>query len=219
MNCADWFPTAQSTKTERTNEAPTVKQATKLVFARPMNRPSTPQRKAPASGRATITQRRLARFSGAGYGSMKGLRTSASIGRSEPHGPDVVDVHRAAAPEHGDDHRQSDGGLGGRDGDDEERRQVTHVHARIAGEGEEGEVGGVEHHLDAHEDHQRVAADQDAEHAQAEEQGGQEEVVLQRDAVHGLPPCQTRDLATTTAPTMATRRSSDTASNGASHWV
>ena len=41
---------------------------------------------------------------------------------------------------------------------------------RVAREGEEGEVGGVEHQLDAHEDHQRVAAHQHAEHAQAEEQ-------------------------------------------------
>ena len=78
------------------------------------------------------------------------------------------------------------------------------AHAR---EGEEGEVGGVEHQLDAHEDHQRVAADQHAEHAQAEEQRGEEQVVLEWGPLATDAPFQMRDLATTTAPTMATSRS------------
>ena len=44
----------------------------------------------------------------------------------------------------------------------------SHV-AALAREGEEGQVRRVEHQLDAHEHHQRVAAHQHAEHAQAEE--------------------------------------------------
>src|SRR5215471_13144006 len=112
MYCVDWEPTAKTARQERRNEPATVAQATKLVFARPMNLPSRPQMAAPASGRATITQRRSAMPDvGQGYGSVKGLRTSASMGRSEPHGPDVVHVDGAATAEDGDDDRQPDGGL------------------------------------------------------------------------------------------------------------
>src|SRR5262249_25025808 len=142
----DWEPTAKTARHESRNEPATVAQARKLVFARPMNLPSRPQMTAPASGRATITQSRSAMpAAGQGYGSVKGLRNSASMCRSEPHGPDVVHVDGAATAEHGDDDRQPDGGLGRRHGDDEQRREVPQVHPRVAGEGEEGEVGGVEH--------------------------------------------------------------------------
>ena len=48
--------------------------------------------------------------------------------------------------------------------------------SRCAGEGDEGEVDGVEHQLDAHEHHQRVAPDQQADGADGEQHGGQHEV-------------------------------------------
>src|SRR5262249_314253 len=136
-------PTAKTAMHERRKEPPTVAQARKFTFARPMNLPRTPQKNAPTSGRAMITQSRSAIATG--FQGYEALRRSMS--RSEPHRPDVVDVHRPAAAEHGDDDRQADRRLGGRHRDHEERRQVPRVAARVASEGEEGEVRGVEHQL------------------------------------------------------------------------
>ena len=45
-----------------------------------------------------------------------------------------------------------------------------------SGEGHEGEVDGVEHQLDAHEHHQRVAPDQQADGADGEQDGAEHEV-------------------------------------------
>src|SRR5690606_15485682 len=42
-----------------------------------------------------------------------------------------------------------------------------------AGEGDQGQVGGVEHQLDAHEDHDRVAAGQDTDAADREHDRGE----------------------------------------------
>src|SRR5690242_20342698 len=94
VNCVVRDPTAQNAMAERTNEPPTVAQARKFTFARPMNLPRTPQRSAPTRGRAMITQSRSAIATGLqGYA---GLRSSLMSG-SEPHRPGVVDVHRPAA--------------------------------------------------------------------------------------------------------------------------
>ena len=42
--------------------------------------------------------------------------------------------------------------------------------SQLAREGDEGEVGGVQHQLDRHEDDQRVAPHQHADHADQEQQ-------------------------------------------------
>ena len=44
-------------------------------------------------------------------------------------------------------------------------------------EGHQGQVGGVQHQLDGHEDHERVAPDEHAEHAHGEEHGRERHVV------------------------------------------
>ena len=72
------------------------------------------------------------------------------------------------------------------DGDDEEGAQVPDVVSALARESQEREVGGVEHQLDAHEHHQRVAADQHAQHAEAEQRRGQDQIVRRGDGLnHG----------------------------------
>ena len=48
----------------------------------------------------------------------------------------------------------------------------------LASEGDEGEVDGVEHQLDAHEHHQDVAPDEHADRPDGEQGGGQGEVPL-----------------------------------------
>ena len=63
---------------------------------------------------------------------------------------------------------------------------------------DEGEVAGVEHQLDAHEDHDRVAPDQHAGGADGEQQGCQIEVV---DRIHLTPPLGRARVASRPAPT------------------
>src|SRR5690606_8197413 len=47
-----------------------------------------------------------------------------------------------------------------------------------AGEGDQGQVAGVEHELDAHEHDDGVASHEDTDGADAEQRGGEDEVVL-----------------------------------------
>src|SRR5438105_12027742 len=133
---------------------------------------------------------------------------------------ELVDVDGSAAAEDGDDDGQSDGGLGGGGGDDEEHRRVPGEeasHRRIrhqgkAREGKEGEIDGVEHQLDAHQDDDRVPPQDHAGGAEREQQRRQDEVVLGLvgvEEVHQIFP-----LATTTAATTATSNSSEVISNG-----
>src|ERR1019366_1571984 len=51
-------------------------------------------------------------------------------------------------------------------------------------EGHKGEVGGVQHELDAHEHHEHIAADEEPDRADGENQGGKCQIPGGRDA-HG----------------------------------
>ena len=76
-----------------------------------------------------------------------------------------------------DDHRQADAGLGGGDGDGEQRRQLAPqrlVAGQRAAEADEAEVDGVEHDLDAHEHEEEVAARQHHDQAEREQRRGQQ---------------------------------------------
>src|SRR3546814_8648035 len=72
----------------------------------------------------------------------------------------VVDRGRSPGPEDGHDDRASDHDLGGgHDHHEEGRHMPVEVAVRL-GEGDQGQVRGVEHQLHAHEDHDGVASDQ-----------------------------------------------------------
>src|SRR3954451_13926201 len=97
----------------------------------------------------------------------------------------VVDGGRTTGAEDGHDDGQSDDHLGGRDDHDEQRDHLAVQAAVDAGEGDEGEVGRVEHQLDAHEHDDRVATQQDRGRADGEEDRREVDVV---DEVHRCEP-------------------------------
>ena len=71
------------------------------------------------------------------------------------------------APEDGHDDPEADDDLGRGDDQHEEHDRLAADVVEHAGEGDEGQVDGVEHQLDAHEHHQHVAPDQQADGADA----------------------------------------------------
>src|SRR5215216_5203710 len=93
----------------------------------------------------------------------------------------VVHVERLAVAEDGDDDPEAHGGLGGRDRHHDEDEELPRHVAEVAGEGDEGQVHGVEHQLDAHEHLDGVALDDDADHADGEEHGREREIPGQGD--------------------------------------
>src|SRR5690606_30691073 len=88
---------------------------------------------------------------------------------------------RVAGTEQGHDDRQPHHDLRGGDDHREERDDLAVEVAVHAGEGDEREVAGVEHQLDAHEHHDRVAPDQHTSGADGEQQRRQVQVV---DGIH-----------------------------------
>src|SRR5262249_7090989 len=100
--------------------------------------------------------------------------------------------------------------------------------------GDEGEVHGVEHQLDAHQEDEQVPPEEEAHRARREEHAGDDQEVLEGDVGHEAPSwaagsaggvpwggrmtvgsgCLPR--ATATAPTTATRRRALESSNGTS---
>src|SRR5262249_29911736 len=128
-----------------------------------------------------------------------------------------------------------DGDLGGLGRDDEEGEHLTGVgrHRRaLAVEGDEREVHRVEHDLDAHQQDEDIAADQEADAADREEERREGDVELDADpdAISLSEPafgsesvwwisCLPRPRATATAPMIATMRSALESSNGTSPWL
>ena len=80
--------------------------------------------------------------------------------------------------------RQPHGRLGGGHGDDEEGEHLPGVVQMHAVEGDQGQVDGVEHQLDAHQRHDGVAPHQEANGADGEDHGRQHQVML--DVDHGF---------------------------------
>src|SRR3990172_3104192 len=125
----------------------------------------------------------------------------------------VVHFDRVPGSEDGDDQRQPNRDLCGGDGDAEEHEDLSVQLPEGARESDEEDVGRVEHQLDAHEHHDRVATDQHADHARGEQQGAEQDRVCQRDhRVFSL-------RVSTTAPTMATRSRIEITSKGNTYWL
>ena len=112
------------------------------------------------------------------------METDKSILTRQPpagsmlHGADLTDVERPTAAENGDQNRQADGSFRGGDHDHEKCRGMTNHVLLLACEGEERQVGGVQHQLDAHEHHQGIAANQNAEHPHAEQDRRENQVMV-----------------------------------------
>ena len=96
----------------------------------------------------------------------------------------VVDRGRASGAEDGHDDREPDHDLGSSHHHHEEGGDLAVEVAVLLGEGDEREVAGVEHQLDAHEHHDGVAAGEDTHAADREEDRGEDDVL--RSLLHVL---------------------------------
>src|SRR5699024_10833865 len=82
----------------------------------------------------------------------------------------LVDRGRTTRAVDGHDDRQADDDLGGGHDHNEECCQLTVQVAVQARERHKGQIGGIEHQFDAHKHHNGVAASQDADPANGEQQ-------------------------------------------------
>src|SRR5688500_18717076 len=109
---------------------------------------------------------------------------------SAPHLVDVVDRDGAAVAEIDDEDGEADRRLGGGDGQHEHREHLADHVAQEGGEGDEVDVYAKQDQLDRHQDDDDVlAVDEDAEHAQHEQDRADGEVMFEAD--HSSTPCPT----------------------------
>ncbi len=94
---------------------------------------------------------------------------------------DLVDVERVPGAEDGDDDGQAYGGFSRGHHHDEEDEDLPADLMPLVREGDEGQVDGVEHQLDRHEDGDDVALDEEGGNAEREEDGAEHEIVGDRD--------------------------------------
>src|SRR4051794_37037228 len=146
------------TPTATRNDAPSIVVASHPAFGSPSLRPTTRMIRKPASGRAGISQ------------------TTSIIGESTPELVEVVGRGAGAAAQDRDDDAQADDNFGGGDDEHEEHRRLPADVAQLHGEGDERQVDRVEHQLDAHEQHERVASHHHAERTDSEQNGGEDHV-------------------------------------------
>src|SRR5436190_8359693 len=120
-----------------------------------------------------------------------------------------VGVERLAVTEQADDDGKAHRRFRGGDRHDEEHDDLAVRAAVHAAERDEREIDGVQHDLDRQQNRDQVAAHEHACRADAEQHGRQHEILLERRRRH----CPPSFRASTTAPTIATRISTDVTSN------
>src|SRR5580658_858684 len=148
-------------------------------------------------------------------------KMSVAIGAiSALHLRELVDRGGRATAEDRDHDAESDRDLGGGDDHHEEDDGLTADVIQRAREGDESEVHGVQHQLDAHEHDERRTARQETEGADAEERGGEDEVPRGGD-VHARSSLATgrSRRASNTAPTTAMMSSAAVASKAKRYVV
>src|SRR5215213_1945456 len=177
-----------------TNAAQEVSVPTRCPM-RSVRRPPSSSTAAPSTGRPTSSQVRentpeaASVCRAAAATPTDGIAIWISIPfASELEQVGVVDGGGAPRAEDREDDRQADHDLGGRDQHHEQRDDLAVQRAAHPGEGDEGEVGGVEHQLDAHEHHDGVAPQQEGRGADGEQDRRQVQVRVQ---AHRRPPCST----------------------------
>src|SRR6478736_2347582 len=89
-------------------------------------------------------------------------------------------IERFAMAEEPDHERQADRGFSRRDGHHEERDDLAVDRALLPPEGDKGEVDGVQHDFNRHQQRDQVAAQEHAGRADREQQPGQHQVVADR---------------------------------------
>src|SRR2546423_7650507 len=124
-----------------------------------------------------------------------------------------VGVQRFAVAEQADHDREADGRFRRRHRHHEEHDDLAVRRAERPAERDERQVDGIQHDLDRQENRDQVAPHEHAGRADGEENRREHEVVIERHH-HG---CSRR--AITTAPTIATRMSTDVTSNANAYSV
>src|SRR4029077_7270669 len=107
----------------------------------------------------------------------------SSVWASEFKQVDVFNVERLAIARNHDDDAEPDGSFGGGDDDYEEHKDLAVQPVPDLAEGHEGEVDGVEHQLDGHEDGDDVALENEGDDAEAKEDRAKDYVIVRRDHV------------------------------------
>src|SRR6266849_3354166 len=168
--------------TEAANEIATEAIATVCAKRRPSFQPRNPARIAPASGANAAMQERVIRSMVFAFS--RALSFLFLDGASQPRRLALqasqvgyIDGTKVAEERHED--RQPDRGFRGRHREDEEHEHLSGDVAQLVRERDEVHVDGEQHQLDRHEDHDQVlAVEEDAGHADREEQRAEDEVVL-----------------------------------------
>src|SRR3954471_20000403 len=128
-------------------------------------RPNSPARAEPRMGRKTIRE----------Y-------------ISALHQIDVLNRDGAAVAEIDDQDGKADGGLGGGHGQDEQREHLSYQVAQIGGEGDEVDVDRQQDQFHRHQDDDDVLAVQEnAQHPDGEQDGGDGQILGQTDGHQALP--------------------------------
>src|SRR5215510_4189889 len=100
---------------------------------------------------------------------------SGFIQRLELERGEILDVGRLASAVERHDEGKADGDFGCGHGNDEKHHDLAVEVVVETGKGHEGEVGGVEHQLEAHVEDKQIAAEDDPEQAEGEEPGADEQ--------------------------------------------
>src|SRR6185437_15568232 len=103
-----------------------------------------------------------------------------SAGSLVLHKIDLIDVQGLSCAEESDDDGKTDGGLRGGDDHDKEDEDLPFDAMPHVREGDEGQVDGVEHQLNRHEDRDDVALDEEGANADREQDRCEDEVVSDR---------------------------------------
>src|SRR5687767_2785094 len=157
-------------------DAPIAADAIQPVACPSQRFPKRPFTRNAASGNAGISQT-------SGTNVPAAAAASAAVMGSSPHRARFVDVDDRTGAVGREHDREPDGDLGGRNDEDEGHEDAAALvdGAVAAREGDEGEVRGVQHELDAHEDDDGVAPHEHAGAPDEEERRGYSDVRADRD--------------------------------------
>src|SRR5579872_4045621 len=173
----------------------------------PMRRPKLALTRKPSSGRSGMRRSISGRAPAETRRAFSPRAPRSPCPRSPFERRKRFGVQRFLVPEQRDDDCQTDRGFSSRDGHDEEHDDLAVRGAERAAERDERQVDGVQHDLDRQQDRDQVAPHEHAGRPDGEQDGRQNQVVIQR---HHQ---RVSRLASTTAPTIATRIRIDVTSN------
>jgi hypothetical protein len=154
-----------------------------------------------------------------GPGQSVGIHWKKTFAVSVFHRVDLRHIGRLLRAEEGDDDGETDGDLGRRHGDDEEKEDVGVVGGLALDEiearkGDEGEVRRREHELEAHEDDEEIAPHEHAGQPDRKERAAHEEEMIEGEFHVAFlvlrSPYLSSFLLSTTTPTVAARRRTPT---------